>query len=90
MSMTTSPANDCPTLQVWKWSGKGYVPMAVSDIPVWSAIRNVTWSPDSQGFMLSGWVSPVCILFRLESGTYDCEKFGRKDFHVNFYPGGSL
>ena len=70
------------TLQVWKWSGQQYLPVGVSKIPDWSPFRNVTWSPDGQGFMLSRWDASTCVLYRLEAGGYDYQQFGRGDFYA--------
>ena len=67
-----------PILAVWKWSQTNYVRVAVSNVPNWSSFR-VTWSPDGQGFILSRWDSPRCILYRLEGQNYDCQ-LRRKDF----------
>jgi energy-coupling factor transporter ATP-binding protein EcfA2 len=70
------------TLQVWKWSGKKYEPVAVSNIPDWTPFRNVTWLPAGQGFMLSRWDAPTHILYRFEASTYDSEQFQRKAFRT--------
>jgi WD40 repeat protein/energy-coupling factor transporter ATP-binding protein EcfA2 len=67
-----------PTLEVWKWSQTNYVRVAVGNVPDWSSFR-MTWSPDGQGFILSRWSSPRCILYRLEGQDYDCQ-LRRTDF----------
>ena len=72
-----------PTLELWKWSDNAYIRIAVTNAPDWSSSRNVAWSPDGQGFVLSRWDSPRCTLYRLVTSADAC-KLERKDFPTSF------
>lgn len=68
------------TCQIWEWTENRYDPVGVVQVTDRAPFHNVTWLPDGQGFMVTRWDAPSCVLYRLESGMYDYSSRGRHQF----------